>query len=1281
MLDKLLDRFEHRVTIDSILRSKSPTTTNSDSAPSGANSSATLTVKGAEISHSPQPPMVSKSNGKRTASKPSEKGHSEVKTKGQEFKEGTVEKGTPSKRVSESGKGSLQGQVKPHPQTEASGRVADSALDESGITSIGTATKRGASHAGVGGGGSSRDKDSNGSSVKGKVKEHHGSKGSGLHPPGKDIPTKEHQQQQKKKLPVFNKAPRFTRNDDSDAAVVAGNESRSKSEHRGAAVQPRNFRSVAMSTVSKHTAITKDTVAMDTRRADNAGVIGDRAKTQMTKEGSKQQKGDNREGAKVEGCVASDKDLTQDQWDSSEEIDLLGDSDMEMEEEVEKEEVGKEEVRKEEEEENSGGGPELNAHTTPVGVASEGVGRNPSVVPLNVNADGARFGGGKLQAAIAAAAGNSWHKPVTMPLSTPADIWAPHLPFQTTPTPILSEKRGLKISRALQQAIDSAPLQKYAVEGEMDERNCSLLNQHLLVSELVEEHQKMHTLSKKLASSNQHHTDDFVSLVGMLKRSKVDCFQEYLSDALMEKFFGNRFSVPSLRSLIEKSADSASPGSGGPLLEGKNAAMSQKWNAMSQPSQLLKITGGRGFPLPQAESMEPRNARAGGLEPNVGTGKGAALETENAESTDSEDPAILQKVVAGKTKPSLSGKSVKESLSAIFGGGRHLGAVEDPKASRDPLSEDPCILKVTSSLSSDTKLTSTAVEEPLSNTSYLTSAYTAENPLPNSSDMPSVFPSALDGNEANLLSAFSTSSFGSGLGDQALPSKHISAVSANQDTTEWPSMDEMASRDPASKSCDPKMLSVHELEQLMTNDEAASLPSDSSYSVSQFQSSKANSSNHVSQFHSSKADSSNSVSQLQSKGDDRVLSSSSLPTFEKWACPTTPTSMEAWSPGSHSSSITGMSPTTSKTNHTHTPGTTVSMATVTTPTKSQQGATPSLDPLQGGFLTAPTNGTTAALAAVTTPTRIPPSLDFQQCDSVTAPTNETDWSMPPDGMSAEYPTVTDMIFLMQCFPDLEEAYLCQLLARSDGNMEDTVSMALLSSTMSAPITPLSGHTFFGRAYETQTSGGSTISSLLTQDDLSAKSAENLIYESDENSDVGSHDQEGKSCDHQLNEDEKSHGLSQRSHDRSHNQDNAIADVVNDEEIARALQERLDEESVLKLGGTAVAQSEHDEQIARALQEVLNEGDGSGGAGVTGGALHLENGPLEHVVEESEDGGSYLEKEEAARWSDNVDEEENLLLRLTPSLAQQLQNLFGSVQEHLPLNGIYVCVCMYLRMYF
>ena len=151
----------------------------------------------------------------------------------------------------------------------------------------------------------------------------------------------------------------------------------------------------------------------------------------------------------------------------------------------------------------------------------------------------------------------------------------------------------------------------------------------------------------------------------------------------------------------------------------------------------------------------------------------------------------------------------------------------------------------------------------------------------------------------------------------------------------------------------------------------------------------------------------------------------------------------------------------------------------------------------------------------------------------------------------------DLFFLAGCFPDLEMTYLQQLLFKNSGNMEDTVSMALLSATMVNPASLLSNHTYYVSGSRVQTSN---------------KSSE----------DKRSFEENDLLCNHGSNQ-----------------------ETLNDEEIARTLQETINDED--------------------------------------------EN--------ESHDSGVHF------------CEDENLVLKLTPSMARQLQNIFGSVQPHLPLQGM------------
>ena len=1202
-LDKLLDRFEHRVTVDSILRSQSPpSNTTSMPCSSETNSSAPPTTKGAESSNS-QLPLGSSSNSRRSTSKQNEKGHTEVKAKSQET---AVEKGGVSKKASESSKSSvakLQSQAKPPGKvTELSSSEGEASGKSGGVS---TTTRKGGNSSA--GGSAARDRDAS----RGRGAKEHSNKGtSGTDTTAKEVSAKEHhaekadpsgkKQAQKKKTPNFSKAPRFTRSENSEATVSqATNEPKSKERGK--------------------------------QRNDNVA------------EGR---------SAKVKNQVSPEGDLTQEQWDSSEEMDLLGDS--------EEEEVGK---KTEEDGEGSG---ELDSNTT---TPEDQAGRWEVGSPPSATDDS---GEGSAQQRT------PWGKTlVATPPSKLANVWEP-LPHFKTDSTNTTRRRNSRVSHALQQAIDSTPLQNYAIEGELDERNCSLLNQHLLSSQLALEHQRLSALEDDCLSLGR---DDSVSLVDVLKRSKVDCFQEYLPDAMMDTLFRDRFTWPSLRSLIGSSSGSLMSssfpdGTGRSAMQGSVVLQQQRWNAMARPSQLLRLVSGEGgggggggqIPPQQPGGLEPNSKKDGKLEPN--TKKGGKLEpstkTGRSNASSDEDPAILQKISVDKTKQSKLLRAAEESLSAIFGGGSGIRGSEGSHSSKIPLIEDPCILKVTPSLSSEDKR-GTAVspvylpEDPLPKrakaSSLVSSALTDEDPLPKSSDIPSVFPSALDSGEANFFSTFSTGNSGSVTGDKKLLPSLLSALSAKSDATP-----EKLSGDGSSRSCDPKILSVQELEQLMTGEDEEGSNSESQFRTSdhasRFQTSE------KSQFHSKGGSewpdtllpiatgsevtkamgmaSPDTTGLNESKGMDNSTSSSSLPNLERWACPATPTSMEAWSVESSVGS------TPSKSDLAHTTSDTMATAAACVGSQLEEGKE----------------------------RKAIPTLTSLWIDAGASLTNESEHNILAEG---DWPIGTedsnDIAFLVQCFPDLEEVYLTQLLSINAGNIEETVSMALLSSSMSVPSTPLSSNAYVGREYEMQTSAGSTVSLCLTQDD--SKSVENLIYESDESLDMGSCDHDKWSRDQATEsqkESEKSHlrlQVGERSNKRSHDLKDRTADVTNDEEIARALQESWDQED------------EDDEEIARTLQEALDREDKTA-TQVDIGVLQLENGSLEHQAKDAGAGEHDLEgdeiwrEEDEATWSceEEVDEGENLLLKLTPSLAKQLQNLFGSIQEHLPLHGTYVCMlCM------
>ena len=177
---------------------------------------------------------------------------------------------------------------------------------------------------------------------------------------------------------------------------------------------------------------------------------------------------------------------------------------------------------------------------------------------------------------------------------------------------------------------------------------------------------------------------------------------------------------------------------------------------------------------------------------------------------------------------------------------------------------------------------------------------------------------------------------------------------------------------------------------------------------------------------------------------------------------------------------------------------------------------------------------------------------------------------------------SDLAFLKECFPDLREQFLQLLLEQNQGNVEETVSTALVS-TVTSPVQPMLPQGTDGvfqysplKVYHNGIdwdwpANSADASSVTSESEVEGAGNAEFVFEDDE--------------------------------------------CVNDEEIARIMQEQLD-----------LAGSE-----GSSLQ-----------------AVGREEGEPTLLGEQQDD--------------------DNLVLRLSRSLASQLQQMFGPVDKHLPLAG-------------
>ena len=704
--------------------------------------------------------------------------------------------------------------------------------------------------------------------------------------------------------------------------------------------------------------------------------------------------------------------------------------------------------------------------------------------------------------------------------------------------------KRLRANSDLQGVIESTLHQKYKLEGEMDEKRLySLSSQCQLVAQLISEHKSMCSLADELITPRN---GGVVSLKAVLERMKLGGHHSYLSDDVVKQMFSDRQLMPRMFPLVIP--DPVPSG-----MENGNVPTARKH------SKLLKIV---------RASAEREN-----LDPNMEMGKNTAGEVsrvsagkEVGESSGQISADTVKYPPVGRAKGMVSSVSLTEHSRATSTDFSDNGVcdIEDPLPSNVTVFpsalpsegvDSPFSTFTTSELSvSSAKGTEQAHKD-------LAEPKTVEQPRPKAS--------------MKFEDLFGAVSKTKGQSVMSMKSHDLGAVS----------------RDPAVKG---KMLSVQELEQQMTQGESAHIQSHSGSngmaSVDGLGTSMGVQSSDGGRARGRIISSTGSVGRgvaISSTGSGN----STPPNLERWAClDGGPTSLESWSPGSHASSHGDDMPPLASTAES-------AGITFTARPSTQPSADSAVVPPDMGVLTVE-------------------QLESRQNHFGHVATDVSEMSNPltddsmmfgssasggfPGGGAAGASFETDLSFLVECFPDLDGAYLAQLLLKASGDMEETVSMALLSAS-SAP--PLPAYYDYAPMLLAQTSS-----------DSSCAPGEGSSTSLDRELDLSSYGVNGMGTD----------------------------DTSCDEEIARALQGRLDEQEVGVVKG---AVNTDDEEVARDLQKMLN---------------HEEEGRVNGV--------HYLENGEAG-------EDDNLVLKLTPSLARQLQQIFGSVETHLP--GLGTCVCTYV----
>ena len=229
---------------------------------------------------------------------------------------------------------------------------------------------------------------------------------------------------------------------------------------------------------------------------------------------------------------------------------------------------------------------------------------------------------------------------------------------------------------------------------------------------------------------------------------------------------------------------------------------------------------------------------------------------------------------------------------------------------------------------------------------------------------------------------------------------------------------------------------------------------------------------------------------------------------------------------------------------------------------------------------------------------------------------------------------SDLSFLTDCFPELSEHYLSILYRKCQGDMEEVVSTALLSSITSPP--PQTGMMdVFLYSMEGSDHPLSAPVSYLQVDQVRQQTRDKLSlhsssYYSTNASSFASVTSESEQSDEDLQELGLEASPSELSDDLNTSFTVLEDECVNDEEIARILQDQLN-------------LADSDDASLQAVKRIMEE-------------------------EEERQAERERRLEEAERTLLAAEDDDNLILRLSRSLASQLQDMFGPVEEHLPSKG-------------
>ena len=290
-------------------------------------------------------------------------------------------------------------------------------------------------------------------------------------------------------------------------------------------------------------------------------------------------------------------------------------------------------------------------------------------------------------------------------------------------------------------------------------------------------------------------------------------------------------------------------------------------------------------------------------------------------------------------------------------------------------------------------------------------------------------------------------------------------------------------------------------------------------------------------------------------------------------------------------------------------------------------------------------GISAADSALTLTTVSEPSLEGYYLD----------WSAPSvDNLTASSNWESDLLFLIECFPDLEPNYLSTLLKMCKGSLEAAISTTLVShSQISSPVEEQSFMYLESQfSADTTDDASSTISSASYTSQSHGFGGQQLD---------SSPEQQTTSAASQYNKVDPVPGDRQKTIFSIGDENDEKSDVVlepqlvpffeepecaNDEEIARMLQEELNHEA------------SSSDQLQQSNQEATTSAAGS--------AASVHDRIAETAMEKRDRSSSHGSEDTHEPRPSTGDE--NLELRLSASLARQLQDMFGPVTDKLPFEG-------------